>query len=178
MKQVLLIVCCCIGFLSALAQPANKPRRMPGTEGKDPHPEAKPNSALPVFNLVDANRKTWTNKNIPAQHKVIFAMFNPGCSHCDDFGALIHRLKDSLSNTTVIMMTFEENFKELKNFLQKVDWINKKCACWNLQQWFYPGSLYAQLCHSTGDDLFETEKLKQVLYESITSQDLMRYLGN
>lgn len=178
MKKLLVLLFCCVGFLYVLAQPSGKPRRMPGTEGKDPHPEAKKNSPLPVFQLIDANRKTWTNKNIPAQHQVIFAMFNPGCSHCDDFGALIHRLQDSLKNTTVIMMTFEENFKELKAFLQKSGLDQQKnvhvgiCNNSFILGHFMPGYTIPQVMIYS-----KQKKLKKVLYEAISSQDLLPYLG-
>lgn len=154
-----------------------RPKRAPGTEGPDVHAEAKLNSPLPDFTLTNLLQKSVTKKDIPEGNSVIFAMFNPGCGHCVDLGKMIANLKDSLKTTTVVLMTFQENFKELTTYVQttgleKMAQVHVGIA--NNQfilNHFMPSYTIPQIMFYN-----KQKKLKKIVYEKIESKEILQYI--
>lgn len=165
------------GQVNSSKSKSERPKRAPGTEGPDAHAEAKLNSPLPDFTLTNAAQKMIVKKDIPESNTVIFAMFNPGCGHCIDFGKLIAGLKDSLKKTTVVLMTFQENFKDLKGYIEstgldKMPQVHIGIASNQfILNHFMPSYSIPQIMFYN-----KQKKLQKIVYEKIEEKEILEYI--
>lgn len=153
-------------------------KRAPGTEGKDPHPEAAINSVLPAFRMMLPDKSIYSSTDIPVGNSVIFAMFNPTCDHCVNTGRDIFQKLDSLKNTTIIFITFTGNFNDLNQYLMSTGLVNNQQVHVGVANdqfilgHFMPNYIIPQVMVYN-----KKKKLKKILYETISTDEVMRYLA-
>ncbi len=156
----------------------NTPKQVPGTEGQKTHDEAKINSLLPSFQFVTPAKIFLTEKDIPKNQSVIFALFNPTCDHCINAAKDVVSKMDSLQNTTIFFVTFTSNFNDLGAFITNTNagQFPNFHVCAAEQQFilnhFMPNYIMPQIMIYN-----KQHKLKKIFYEKIEKDQLIGLLN-
>lgn len=160
------------------ASSTSSPKRVPGTEGKDAHPEAALNSLLPSFKMMHPDQTLFTDQEIPAGNSVLFMMFNPTCDHCVTAGKELFQKLDSLKNTTFILITFTSNFNDLPNYIQTTGLVNNKQIHVGVaSDKFILGHFMPNLIIPQVMVYNKKKKLKKIFYETMDVSEVIRCLN-
>lgn len=160
------------------ASSTSSPKRVPGTEGKDAHPEAALNSPLPAFKMMHPDQTLFTDQEIPAGNSVLFMMFNPTCDHCIQVGKELAQKLDSIKNTTLVLLTFTSNFNDLNAYIQTSGLMNKKeihvgvASDQFILSHFMPNYVIPQVMVYN-----KKKKLKKIFYQDIDVSEVIRCLN-
>lgn len=157
---------------------SGKPNRAPGTEGKDPHPEATYNSLLPQFEFVTSQKTMLNNKNLPANKSTIFALFSPSCDHCEKAFSVIRNNIEAYKDFNIVFVTFAEYFHEIDSFIKVKNVVNlpNVYLCGARSQfiinYFMPNIVLPQVM------VFDKQRrLKRIFYETVNNDSLLYYLN-
>jgi len=152
------------------------PKRAPGTT--DAHPEAKINSPLPAFQFVTPSKTFLTEKDLPKDKPIVFALFNPTCDHCQVAFNEIRKNMERYKDASIVFVTFADNFAELDDFIKT----NNGSGIPNLHvvaarsefitNFFMPNYILPQIMTFN-----KQRKLKKIFYEKVQTDSLLTYLN-
>jgi len=175
MNKIIFILLIAIWPLATFAQ---TPKQVPGTEGQKTHDEAAINSMPPNFQFIKNDGTYFSNKDLPKNKPMIFALFSPNCDHCQKAVAEMKAKTAMFKDATIVFVTFGTNFKELESFVQTTGVGDLKnfyiCAApdrW-ITSYFMPNYILPQVIVFN-----KQQKLKKIFYETINTDSLNFYMN-